>query len=910
MELTIDQALQRGIVAHKAGKIVEADQMYTAILKSNPYHPDANHNMGVLAVGIGKVADALPFFISAIESNPSIEQFWLSYVDALDKLDQISDAVRLIDKILKSNYTNNEIQAVIEKIQNSISEKLESKKSTQQGNASSIDYWKEKAITYRENGDYDSAITLLCEYLENNPAEPYIHSLIANCYILKGDLQNAEAHLGEAKKLNSNLPDINLQQSRLFLKQEKTQRAVTLLAKTLERHPDNLECMMLYGVALRLVGHTDKSLEHLNKVLEVNNSNAEALFNRGMIFFQRKNSEQALIDLEKAYRINPTLREAWDILVTLTVFKRDNYTAIQLLQEMIERDPDHENSFRLLIAIIQKENDHHLGIRSFQKALAIRPNHPEINLNLGLALQNVGEFAKSTYHFERAVTLKPNSAIAHFHLGNAFKKVGEFQKSLQSYQEAIKIKPNHAEAFNNMGNLLHDHGDADSALVAFTQAIEINPDYAEAHNNLGILLQEKDDFESSLSAFERAVSIKSDFLAAWLNGAEILEKWNKLDGLQQWLDKAIDILSVVPADLMFMKSKLLWRKKNYEQARSIIHNIKLDSITPNRQEDYLRYKAKCFEHYNDFSSAYNCHNEANILVKNSEEYANSNGESYFENIRSALKALKTDQQICPKLLQFEKSDFTPTFLVGFPRSGTTLLDSILRTHSQIDVAEEKPVLFIAEKFLKSIDYNRIKDDEQLAEALIAARNIYEIEFKKYTSNSVSTDTFIDKLPLNILKAGLIHQLYPEAKFILAVRHPLDTILSCWMQKFELNAAMSNMVELNRIVDFYCVAMETFNICRDIFNLNVHEIRYEDLIDNLQYEVGSLLQFLNLNWEPELENYHQTASLRGRIATPSYTQVVEPIYKNARYRWVNYEDYLSEFKEKVSPWISQYKYDHL
>ena len=102
MELTLEQALQKGIEAHKAGKVQEADRYYTAILKANPKHPDANHNMGVLAVGVGKVEQALPFFKTALEVNPSIAQFWLSYIDALIKLDRMDDAKAVFDQA-KSN---------------------------------------------------------------------------------------------------------------------------------------------------------------------------------------------------------------------------------------------------------------------------------------------------------------------------------------------------------------------------------------------------------------------------------------------------------------------------------------------------------------------------------------------------------------------------------------------------------------------------------------------------------------------------------------------------------------------------------------------------------------------------------------------------------------------------------------
>jgi len=190
---------------------------------------------------------------------------------------------------------------------------------------------------------------------------------------------------------------------------------------------------------------------------------------------------------------------------------------------------------------------------------------------------------------------------------------------------------------------------------------------------------------------------------------------------------------------------------------------------------------------------------------------------------------------------------------------------------------------------------------------LEAQKIYGRELNKHIDTTSVDKVYIDKLPLNLLKAPLIFQLYPDAKFILALRHPMDTILSCWMQNFELNAPMANMVDLDRIVDFYCIAMETFRICRTNYNLNVHEIRYEDLINNFQKESEAVVQFLNLKWEPEMGNYRDTAIKRGRINTPSYSQVVQPIYKDAQYRWLNYRKYLEQYLEQVKPWVSEFGY---
>ena len=276
-------------------------------------------------------------------------------------------------------------------------------------------------------------------------------------------------------------------------------------------------------------------------------------------------------------------------------------------------------------------------------------------------------------------------------------------------------------------------------------------------------------------------------------------------------------------------------------------------------------------------------------------------------LKNKLDKLKANSLIISDVNNVDNTDFTPTFLVGFPRSGTTLLDTIIRSHSKIRVVEEKPLIHSTKNFLNKSGYDDFIDKIIPKYVNSEAKKVYEEEFKKYAEIFGSSSVFIDKLPLNLLEAPLIYQLFPDAKFILALRHPFDTIFSCWMHKFKLNAAMANMVDIEQIVKFYCVSMEIFKTCRTNYNLNVHEIRYEDLINNLQKESKSVVQFLNLQWEPEMKNYQDTAFKRGRIYTPSYSQVVQPIYKDAQYRWLNYQKHLEQYLEKVKPWISEFGY---
>ena len=235
------------------------------------------------------------------------------------------------------------------------------------------------------------------------------------------------------------------------------------------------------------------------------------------------------------------------------------------------------------------------------------------------------------------------------------------------------------------------------------------------------------------------------------------------------------------------------------------------------------------------------------------------------------------------------------------------MDTILRSHSQIEVLEEQPTIVAAKATIRKNGYDVIHNKVFPTDIILEAKAAYLQELEKHIKNKDPKSVSIDKLPLNLIEVPLINQLFPNANFILALRHPFDTILSCWMQDFELNAAMANMVDLDRIVDLYCIAMETFKICRTEYNLNVHSIRYEDLLEDLKGESSALLTFLDLTWETKMEDYRATALKRGRINTPSYSQVSQPIYKEAKYRWVNYKEYLDKYSDQIEPWIQEFGY---
>ena len=830
--MSIEQILKDAVSAHKLGKIREADKLYTTILKTEPNHPDANHNLGLLAVQVGKPKEAIPFLRTAVNVNPNIKQFWISYITTLVEINELPTAKNLLE-LVKQRFLDGEL---IDKLENIITsnvrvDTLKSKIEEQNClNHMTLSQALRLAKIKNKENNHQDATRIYQDILEKFP-------------------KNKEA-IRNLKRLSSQNSYVNVEESG----SEQT-----------ELH----ELVRLYNA-----GNPQLVLEKIQKFLGKFPHSATAYNLLGACYVSMGNSEKAILSYMKAIEINPNYAEAY------------NNLGVALNE--------------------QKKFDK--ALVSYSKAIEIDRTYTEAHYNLGNLYKNRRSFTKAFEAYSKAIETNPNYINAYFNLGTLLQDEGRYHEAITAFEKTVNINPDHFHAHNNMGVAFERLGDLNKSLEAYLKALEINPDFSLAHYNMGATLKLKGEINQAIQAYVKAINIKPDFVDAWINVAEIFEKWNQLEKLEHWLSDAENHLSDVPADLKLYKAKLYWRKDRARSALKIITGISLDSISEIRKCDFLILKAKCFETINEFETAYSCFLMSNQITKKSEDFIRFNSESYLENLYNEIRELNEvsyGNTIRSKALV--ENEFSPVFLVGFPRSGTTLLDTILRSHPKVAVVEEKPALEVA----KNVILNEIKSFDPSAvigTGLVEiARKSYEEEFFKNATNITHQNVYIDKLPLNLLNAPLIDRLYPQAQFIFALRHPMDTILSCWMQNFEMNEAMANMVDLDRIVNFYCLSMEHFTRCVEIYKLDVHTIKYEDVVDNFSDQVAKLLNFLDVPWDEQVLNYRDTARKRGKIDTPSYTQVVRPIYTDAKYRWINYEKYLVKYKKQIKPWSDKFGY---
>lgn len=541
--------------------------------------------------------------------------------------------------------------------------------------------------------------------------------------------------------------------------------------------------------------------------------------------------------------------------------------------------------------------------RFFLNAKKIEPNNPITPLNLGNLYFTIEDFLEAAKEYRQAIKLNPKYVRAYNNLGTTQQNLGLFSEAETNFGKAINLEPGFGEAHFNLAVTFRLQDKTNEAKKTYEHLLRLNPKHIDARNNLGILLQDIGDIDGAVQILKQARSIDPASIKTVLNLCEVYEKSNRLDEVEKLLD---EIRENKAEDLLLYDAVLKFRRHNVQGSLNIILKINEKKLSKSRLGMFYQLKAKCFDGVGNFDAAFENFQKMNTKSASTKKNDIEKKHQYRKMISGRISDISNYQSTG----RFDVDDckMEPVFLVGFPRSGTTLTDTILRSHSKISVIEEIPLVTdIARDILVE---QTIAEIEALSNDTIRkARKSYMDSIRDLTS-SVDGGIIVDKLPMNIVEVPLLHALFPHAKLIFVLRHPLDTILSNFMQNFKLNEAMSNFMNISEAAGFYCDVMNLFSRCQERYDLSVHQIRYEDLIGNMQEQVTLMLKFLGLNWEDSLKNFDETALGRKEIRTPSYSQVTQPLYTSSVYRWKNYKRYILPECEAVLHWVSKFGYENI
>lgn len=578
---------------------------------------------------------------------------------------------------------------------------------------------------------------------------------------------------------------------------------------------------------------------------------------------------------------------------------------------------------------IARAVDHLVFVRN------VNPQHPSLSLHLGKALLlsglptdalpvlraaaeedqragpwlarahlHSGDFQEAVACFERHFSETKENAECLCDYGAALEKAGKRELSLAIFDDVRRLFPSHYEALLGNAEALRRAYNHPKASQVLQTAARIAPRDAKTLHDLGLLLHElglKDDAEAALS---QSLALQPT-AAAYGQLATLQEKANEVS--KAWATTTL-ALRLFPHDphLHLIAARCERRAGKFADAQSRVLSILQDMGEHPLRTQALYLLGWLYDGNENPEAAFATFAEAKRRSALAARDAPVDPEASFSLIHKTADVIKSGRFHVRASPQ-NAPPRSPAFLLGFPRSGTTLLNQILGSHPRLAALEEQPVLPLTARRVSEWGLRYPEDVATLTPDQITLLRAEYMRLARQYAPCDDKTTLVDKLPLNIVHLPLMLTLFPDAKILFALRHPLSCVLSCFMHDFRLNNAMTHMMSLESTVDLYCKVMQLWLDWTHRYTFAAHVVRYEDVVDSLESKARQLCQFLEVPFAPEMLRYDQHARAKGLINTPSYHQVVRPLYRESLERWRRYEKFLQPYTASLSPFVRVFGY---
>lgn len=522
VQLTIDQALQQAIEHHMGGRPAEAEQLYRAILQALPQHPDANHNLGVLALDADQPEAALILFSAAIESNPHQAQFRISQIDALIKANQLPAARDAFAEGQRMGLCGEAFDQLEQRLrQPGIDETIESAQPAK----AAID----ELIGQFSAGRFRISMNLAQAMTNDFPFHAFGWKLLGAVLMQTGQ--------GAA--------------------------SIAPMQKAVELMPDDAAAHSNLGVTLKALGRIDEAENSFRRAAELTPVLAEAHYNLGILLDETGRLDEAESCFRRAIACKPGYAEAYDNLGLILRKKGRREDAAACFEQVISLMPDHAEAYSNLGSLLSELGRLDEAVASYRLAVAKRPDHPEELCNLGAILCQQRQFDEAEHCLRQALAMRPDLAEAHCNLGNTLRATGRLDKAEAAYRRAIDLRPDLSEAHCNLGGVLQDLGQSEAAAISCRRAIGIKSDDAEAHYNLGNALLNLGQLGEAEDCFRHAITLKPGYAEAHNSLGSALKDQGHLVEAAVSYRQALALQSDAdPADSAFIYSNLLFCLSN------------------------------------------------------------------------------------------------------------------------------------------------------------------------------------------------------------------------------------------------------------------------------------------------------------------------------------------------------------
>ncbi len=563
--------------------------------------------------------------------------------------------------------------------------------------------------------------------------------------------------------------------------------------------------------------------------------------------------------------------------------------------------PDGKSSLdlqRLEADLLKAQGRPNEAVWAYERIVHERPDNFDAWNNLGNARHDSGDLDAAMDAFQRARQLDPQKSIVYTNIARVLMSKDRYEDACLMLEKAALLSPQDPAPLIELGRTLTSMDHPEAGLRALGDAARLDPKNPRVFVSIGQAFTDLSNQPQAERAFKFALQADSKSPAGYLNLGILMEKANRIEELSS-LVTAAKQNGVVGSEISYLDALLLSRSGKFDEALQLAKSISSTAIS---EATLAQLKGQLADKLGRIDEAYWAYEDMNRAMAQTPLGLSVDRSAYQRSIDGIRQQTTTSWYAGWQKVDVPTDPASPVFLVGFPRSGTTLLDTILMGHSDTHVLEEIPLI---ETVAKAVgDLSRV--GELRADEVAAMRALYFQELEK-ASPVPPGKMVIDKNPLSMVRMPLIHRLFPNAKIILAMRHPCDVVLSCYMQNFKPTEAMSSFLDLANAARTYDRIFAYWETCREVLPLDVHMLRYESMVEDVESEVRPLFDFLGLEWESDVLDHQKTARERGYIRTPSYAQVTEKVYSSASGRWQRYRKYMKEVLPILQPWAQIYGY---
>ena len=533
------------------------------------------------------------------------------------------------------------------------------------------------------------------------------------------------------------------------------------------------------------------------------------------------------------------------------------------------------------------------AVERFQEAVALRPDFAAAQANLGLLLVALQRHAEAEAPLRLALAAMPREAALRNALGVAQEALQRFAEAEQSYRAALEAQPGLAEAHANLGNCLRRLGRVFEAESHLVRAIELKPEFAVAHFNLGVLLQDREEHDRAIAEYRQALACRPDYVEALNNLGSSLRLQGFVDEARAAFETILELRPLqIEAHCNLAQFKT-YQPDDPHIGHMLSQQHRLPSLPREGQVRYWFTVGKMLEDAGRHEESFAAYAEGNRAKRETTPW----DEPAHLDLQRRIIATFTREKLSRHDVPSSAEGPTPIFIVGMPRSGTSLLEQVLSTLPDIHGAGEitwLPETLHVENGDPGADCGAFPQTlaEYSTEEYLQLGRRYIERLRDLAPNATHV---VDKLPDNFQHIGLIHLMFPNARIVHSMRDPMDSCFSCFSRLFIANN-LGYSYDLGAVGRYWVSYHELMRHWHDVLPAGrILDVSYESMVGDFENQARRLVEYLGLPWDDRCLGFHQNRRI---VKTASVAQVRKPIYKTSVARWKAYERHLGALFDVV------------